>query len=158
TRGWPARWRRWSRRRRRHGAAHRPPTRRRSTRGNVRIVRRSSRSGPGSAASAAGTSRRIWGRASMNVGKVVQIIGPVVDVQCADENQPAIYNAVRITSEGFDVPVPIDVTAEVEQHLGEGRVRCVAMEPTDGMVRGMKAYDTDAPIQVPVGKEALGRV
>src|SRR6267378_3046020 len=94
----------------------------------------------------------------MNAGKIVQIIGPVVDVQFADENLPAIYNAVRITSEGFDVPVPIDVTAEVEQHLGEGRVRCVAMEPTDGMVRGMKAYDTDAPIQVPVGKEALGRV
>ena len=94
----------------------------------------------------------------MNVGKVVQIIGPVVDVQFAEESLPAIYNAVRITSEGFDVPVAIDVTAEVEQHLGEGRVRCVAMEPTDGMVRGMKAYDTDAPIQVPVGKEALGRV
>src|SRR2546428_1836742 len=98
------------------------------------------------------------GRSSMNVGKLVQIIGPVVDVQFTEEGLPAIYNAVRITSEGFDVPVPIDVTAEVEQHLGEGRVRCVAMEPTDGMVRGMKAYDTDAPIQVPVGKEALGRV
>jgi F-type H+-transporting ATPase subunit beta len=94
----------------------------------------------------------------MNVGKVVQIIGPVVDVQFADENLPAIYNAVRITSEGFDVPVPMDVTAEVEQHLGEGRVRCVAMEATDGMVRGMKAYDTGAAIQVPVGKEVLGRV
>ena len=94
----------------------------------------------------------------MNAGKVVQIIGPVVDVQFAEENLPAIYNAVRITSEGFDVPVAIEVTAEVEQHLGEGRVRCVAMEPTDGMVRGMKAYDTDSPIQVPVGKEVLGRV
>ena len=94
----------------------------------------------------------------MNVGKVVQIIGPVVDVQFMDENLPAIYNAVRITSEGFDVPVPMDVTAEVEQHLGEGRVRCVAMEATDGMVRGMKAYDTGAAIQVPVGKEVLGRV
>jgi len=94
----------------------------------------------------------------MNVGKVVQIIGPVVDVQFMDENLPAIYNAVRITSEGFDVPVPMDVTAEVEQHLGEGRVRCVAMEATDGMVRGMKAYDTGAAIQVPVGREVLGRV
>jgi len=94
----------------------------------------------------------------MNVGKVVQIIGPVVDVQFTDENLPAIYNAVHITSEGFDVPQPIDVTAEVQQHLGEGRVRCVAMEPTDGMVRGMKARDTDSAIMVPVGKEVLGRV
>jgi len=94
----------------------------------------------------------------MNVGKIVQIIGPVVDVQFTDENLPAIYNAVRITSEGFDVPQPIDVIAEVEQHLGEGRVRCVAMEPTDGMVRGMKAHDTGAAIMVPVGKEVLGRV
>jgi len=94
----------------------------------------------------------------MNVGKVVQIIGPVVDVEFTAENLPPIYNAVRITSEGFDVPDPIDVTAEVEQHLGEGRVRCVAMEPTDGMVRGMKVADTGTPIQVPVGKEVLGRV
>src|SRR5213594_1801489 len=94
----------------------------------------------------------------MNVGKVVQIIGPVVDVQFTAENLPSIYSAVRITSEGFEVPVPIEVTAEVEQHLGEGRVRCVAMEPTDGMVRGMKAFDTGGPIQVPVGKEVLGRV
>ncbi|HXU10768.1 MAG TPA: F0F1 ATP synthase subunit beta [Candidatus Binatia bacterium] len=94
----------------------------------------------------------------MNVGKIVQIIGPVVDVQFTDENLPAIYNAVRITSEGFDVPQAIDVIAEVEQHLGEGRVRCVAMEPTDGMVRGMKAHDTGAAIMVPVGKEVLGRV
>src|SRR6266699_829072 len=135
--------------------AGRPGTRCWTTRENVRIARRSSRSGPGCAASAAAMSR---GKSSMNVGKVVQIIGPVVDVQFAEENLPAIYNAVRITSEGFDVPVAIEVTAEVEQHLGEGRVRCVAMEPTDGMVRGMKAYDTDAPIQVPVGKEVLGRV
>ncbi len=94
----------------------------------------------------------------MNVGKVVQIIGPVVDVQFTDENLPSIHGAVRITSEGFEVPQPIDVTAEVAQHLGEGRARCIAMEPTDGMVRGMKALDTGAPIQVPVGKETLGRV
>src|SRR5881296_3934200 len=135
--------------------AGRSGRRRWTTPENVRIARRSSRSAPGCAASAAAMSR---GESSMNVGKVVQIIGPVVDVQFAEESLPAIYNAVRITSEGFDVPAAIEVTAEVEQHLGEGRVRCVAMEPTDGMVRGMKAYDTDAPIQVPVGKEALGRV
>ncbi|HXH27867.1 MAG TPA: F0F1 ATP synthase subunit beta [Candidatus Polarisedimenticolia bacterium] len=94
----------------------------------------------------------------MNAGKVVQIIGPVVDVEFTEENLPGIFNAVRIISEGFEVPIPIDVTVEVEQHLGEGRVRCVAMEPTDGMVRGMKAVDTGGPIQVPVGDEALGRV
>jgi F-type H+-transporting ATPase subunit beta len=82
----------------------------------------------------------------------------VVDLEFSEDTLPPIYNAVRITSEGFDVPAPIDVTAEVEQHLGEGRVRCVAMEPTDGMVRGMKAVDTGAPIQVPVGDEVLGRV
>ncbi|MBI4169042.1 MAG: F0F1 ATP synthase subunit beta, partial [Acidobacteria bacterium] len=94
----------------------------------------------------------------MSAGKVVQIIGPVVDIEFTEENLPPIYNALRITSEGFDVPAPIDVTVEVEHHLGEGRVRCVAMEPTDGMVRGMKAIDTEAPIKVPVGKEILGRV
>ncbi len=94
----------------------------------------------------------------MSVGKVVQIIGPVVDLEFPGASLPQIYNAVRITSEGFDVPTPIDVTAEVEQHLGEGRVRCVAMEPTDGLVRGMKGVDTGAPIQVPVGDEVLGRV
>ncbi len=94
----------------------------------------------------------------MNVGKVVQIIGPVVDVEFTGENLPAIYSAVRIVSEGFEVPAPIDVTAEVEQHLGEGRARCVAMEPTDGMVRGMKVIDTGGPIEVPVGNEVLGRV
>ena len=94
----------------------------------------------------------------MNVGRVVQIIGPVVDVQFSEGKLPPIYNAVQITSEGFTVPTPIDVTAEVEQHLGEGRVRCVAMEATDGMVRGMKATDTGDAIRVPVGQEVLGRV
>jgi F-type H+-transporting ATPase subunit beta len=94
----------------------------------------------------------------MNAGKVIQIIGPVVDVQFTDENLPAIHNALRITSAGFKVPVPIDVTVEVAQHLGEGRVRCVAMEPTDGMVRGMNAADTGKPIMIPVGNEVLGRV
>ncbi len=94
----------------------------------------------------------------MSTGKVVQIIGPVMDVEFTQESLPPIYNAVRITSDGFDVPAPIDVTAEVEQHLGEGRVRCVAMEPTDGIVRGMKATDTGSPISIPVGEAALGRV
>ncbi|MBI4466766.1 MAG: F0F1 ATP synthase subunit beta, partial [Acidobacteria bacterium] len=93
-----------------------------------------------------------------STGQVVQVIGPVVDVHFAEEKLPAIYNAIRISSEGSEVPEPIDVVAEVQQHLGEGRVRCVAMKPTDGMVRGMKAYDTGAPISVPVGPATLGRV
>src|SRR5690242_14171474 len=75
------------------------------------------------------------------VGRIVQIIGPVLDVQFEAGHLPAIYNAIRITSDGYNVPEPIDVTAEVQQHLGEGRVRAVAMEPTEGLVRGMKAVD-----------------
>ncbi len=91
-------------------------------------------------------------------GRVVAVIGPVVDIQFPAEHIPEIYHAVHIDAEGFDAPVPIDVTAEVAQHLGEGRVRCVAMEPTDGMVRGMKALDLGVPITIPVGKETLGRI
>ncbi len=94
----------------------------------------------------------------MNIGRVVQVIGPVVDVAFEEQKLPPIYSAVRITSEGFDVPNPIDVIAEVQQHLGESRVRAVSMQPTDGMVRGMKAVDTGAPISVPVGREMLGRI
>jgi len=93
-----------------------------------------------------------------HVGKVVEITGPVVVAAFEGEHLPPIYNALRIVSEGFDVPEPINVTAEVEQHLGEGRVKCVAMEPTDGMVRGMKAINLGEPITIPVGKATLGRV
>jgi len=77
-----------------------------------------------------------------HVGKVVQIIGPVLDVEFEGKYLPPIYQALRIVSDGFDVQEPIDVIAEVQQHLGEGRVRTVSMLPTDGMVRGMKAIDT----------------
>lgn len=94
----------------------------------------------------------------MNIGKVVQVIGPVVDVAFDEKNLPSIYTAVRITSEGFEVPAPIDIVTEVQQHLGEGRVRAVAMQPTDGLVRGMKAIDTGAPISIPVGRGTLGRI
>src|SRR6201984_2199373 len=92
------------------------------------------------------------------VGHIVQVIGPVLDVQFEAGHLPAIYNAIRITSEGYSVPEPIDVTAEVQQHLGEGRVRAVAMEPTEGLVRGMKAQDLGEGISVPVGRSTLGRV
>jgi len=93
-----------------------------------------------------------------NTGHVIQIAGPAVDVQFPESVLPPIYEAVRITSDGFNVPSPINVILEVQQHLGEGRVRCVAMQPTDGMVRGMKAIDLGGPISVPVGKGTLGRV
>ncbi len=92
------------------------------------------------------------------VGKVVEVIGPVVVVAFEGGHLPPIYNALRISSEGFDVATPIDVIAEVEQHLGEGRVKCVAMKATDGMVRGMKVTDQQGPITTPVGKATLGRV
>ncbi len=92
------------------------------------------------------------------VGRVVQVIGPVVDVEFKEVGLPEIYNAIRITSEGFETDNPIDIIVEVEQHLGEDRVRCVSMHPTDGLARGMKAVDQDAPIQVPVGEATLGRM
>jgi F-type H+-transporting ATPase subunit beta len=93
-----------------------------------------------------------------NVGHVIQIAGPAVDVQFVEGHMPPIYEALKVVSEGFTVPTPINVILEVQQHLGEGRVRCVAMEPTDGMVRGMKAIDQGGPISVPVGRGTLGRV
>ena len=95
---------------------------------------------------------------AQNFGKVIQISGPAVDVQFPESALPPIYQAIRITSEGFTVPTPVNVVLEVQQHLGEGRVRCVAMEATEGMVRGMKAIDLGGPISVPVGKPTLGRV
>ncbi|UCH94014.1 MAG: F0F1 ATP synthase subunit beta [Candidatus Aminicenantes bacterium] len=93
-----------------------------------------------------------------NIGKVIEVIGPVVDVEFAEGELPTIYNAVEIVSEGFDVPEPMRIITEVQYHMGENRVRTVSMHPTDGLVRGMKAYDTGGPITVPVGPEILGRV
>src|SRR6266480_8148501 len=93
-----------------------------------------------------------------NLGKVSQIIGPALDVEFSEGQQPPIHNALRITSAGFNIPTPLDIIAEVQQHLGEGRVRCVSMEPVEGMVRGMKAYDLGTGISVPVGRPTLGRV
>ena len=93
-----------------------------------------------------------------SIGKVVQVIGPVLDIQFQEHHLPEIYNAVHISSEGYDVNPAIDIVAEVQQHLGEGRVRTVAMKPTDGVVRGMPAQDLGGPITVPVGRATLGRV
>jgi len=95
--------------------------------------------------------------ASENVGRVTQIIGPVVDVEF-DEGVPPIYQALHIKEEATDGGAAVDVIAEVQQHLGDRRVRCVCMHPTDGMVRGMAARDTGGPITMPVGTSTLGRV
>jgi len=94
---------------------------------------------------------------AIRTGKVVQVIGPVIDIEFP-EGLPEIYNAVRIVSEGGPGVEKIDVVAEVEQHLGENRVRAVAMKATDGMTRGMTVIDTGAAISVPVGPGTLGRV
>jgi F-type H+-transporting ATPase subunit beta len=95
---------------------------------------------------------------AMNKGQVSQVIGPAIDVVFEEGKQPPILQALHITSEGFDVPFPIDVIVEVQQHLGEGRVRTIALQPTEGMVRGMPAVDTGGPVTIPVGKSTLGRV
>lgn len=89
---------------------------------------------------------------SENVGKIVQVIGPVIDVKFEEGSLPAIYNAIKIDLNGKKL------ISEVLQHLGNDTVRSVAMSATDGLVRGMKAVDTGAPIKVPVGRETLGRV
>ena len=91
-------------------------------------------------------------------GKIVQVAGPAVDVQFPENQIPEINTAIRITSEGFATPAPIDIIAEVAQHIGEGRVRCIALQPTEGLVRGMKAESLGVPVTVPVGREVLGRV
>jgi F-type H+-transporting ATPase subunit beta len=95
--------------------------------------------------------------ASENVGRVVQIIGPVIDIEFP-KDVPAIFNALRIKDDGSAGGTALDVIVEVEQHLGDNRVRCVSMQATDGMVRGMSAVDTGGPIMVPVGPATLGRV
>src|SRR4030095_2580772 len=92
----------------------------------------------------------------LRVGKVIQVIGPVVDIEFAGGHLPAIYNAVRVTGQAG--PDKLDIVVEVEQHLGENRVRTVAMKPTDGLQRGMLAEDLGEGITMPVGMGTLGRV
>jgi F-type H+/Na+-transporting ATPase subunit beta len=91
-------------------------------------------------------------------GRVIQVAGPAVDIQFPEGQIPVIHTALRIVSEGFNVPLPIDIIVEVAQHIGEGRVRTIALQPTEGLVRGMKVINLGAPVSVPVGKETLGRV
>ena len=89
---------------------------------------------------------------SKNIGTVTQVIGPVLDIRFADNQLPALLNAIEIPLNGKTI------TAEVAQHIGDNIVRCVAMASTDGLQRGVEAVDTGAPIRVPVGEECLGRV
>jgi F-type H+-transporting ATPase subunit beta len=91
-------------------------------------------------------------------GKVIQVSGPAVDVQFPEGYLPVIRTAVRITSDGFSVPQPINIICEVAQHIGESRVRTIALQPTEGLVRGMKAESLGEPVSVPVGPQTLGRV
>src|SRR3954471_14533102 len=94
--------------------------------------------------------------AAKNVGKVTQVIGSTFDVEFPEESLPAIYNAINVDA---DVKgTKIHLVGEVQQHLGGGRVRCVALASTDGMVRGMEVIDTGGPVTVPVGEATLGRV
>ncbi|MGQ0634881.1 MAG: F0F1 ATP synthase subunit beta [Planctomycetaceae bacterium] len=93
---------------------------------------------------------------SANIGKVTQVIGSTFDAEFAEERLPEIYNAVKV--ESTVKGVTLNLTGEVQQHLGGGRVRCVALGSTDGLVRGMDVVDTGAPVSVPVGKGTLGRV
>src|ERR1041385_1256137 len=96
--------------------------------------------------------------ADQKTGKVIQIIGPAIDIQFEEGHLPSIGNAVRVLDHKELGKVDIDVVVEVANHIGESQVRCIAMNPPDGMVRGMKAIDPGAPITVPVGRETLGRI
>src|SRR5216683_823251 len=97
------------------------------------------------------------GSTEQHVGKVVQVIGPVLDVEFEPRHLPELYNAIVIDHPGNGSP-PIRLTAEVQQHIGRNQVRAVAMTSTDGVVRGMEMRDTGNPITVPVGQAALGRI
>jgi F-type H+-transporting ATPase subunit beta len=94
---------------------------------------------------------------AQNIGKIVQVIGPVVDIEFPEGKLPNILNAIFITNPTID-DQPDNLVVEVAQHLGNNVVRCIAMDTTDGLVRGMEARDTGKPIMVPVGKASLGRI
>ena len=93
---------------------------------------------------------------SKNIGKIVQVIGAVVDVEFSDGNLPNIFTALEIKNpNNTDAP---ELICEVAQHLGDNVVRTIAMDATEGLVRGMDAVDTGQPIMVPVGKPSVGRI
>jgi F-type H+-transporting ATPase subunit beta len=92
-----------------------------------------------------------------SVGKIIQVIGPVIDIEFPEGELPEIFNAVRLSNPRISDQKG-NLVAEVAQHIGENRVRCVAMDTTDGLMRGMEALDTGASISIPVGREVLGRI
>ena len=94
--------------------------------------------------------------ADKNIGRITQVIGSTFDAEFAEDRLPAIYNAVRVDNE--QKGIHIHLVGEIQQHLGGGKVRCVALGTTDGLVRGMQCLDMGNPVSVPVGKETLGRV
>ncbi len=96
------------------------------------------------------------GAPAKNIGRVVQVIGPVLDVEFEPEQLPEIYNALVIDDDSG--PVPVRLTAEVQQHIGQNQVRAVAMSSTDGVTRGVRVVDTGGPITAPVGTAPLGRI
>ena len=93
----------------------------------------------------------------MQMGKITQVLGAVIDVEFADGHLPPIYNAIKVTNQAID-DREWNLVVEVAQHLGENTVRCIAMDSTEGLVRGMDAMDTGAGISVPVGDKTLGRI
>jgi len=94
----------------------------------------------------------------VNVGRVIEVIGPVIDIEFPGGKLPEIFHAIEITAPAAADKPALRIITEVQYHLGENRVRTVSMHPTDGLVRGMKAVDSGAPITMPVGREVLGRV
>src|SRR5436190_13753392 len=93
---------------------------------------------------------------AVSIGHITQVIGSTFDAEFPEHQLPEIYNALKIST--TNKGITLKLTGEVQQHLGGGRVRCVALGSTDGLVRGMEAVDTGAPVSVPVGKGTLGRV
>ena len=91
------------------------------------------------------------------IGKITQVIGPVVDVEFEPGQLPSILNACTVTNPGID-DTPENLVVEIAQHLGDNVCRCIAMDQTDGLVRGMKVTDTGLPITIPVGEPSLGRI
>src|ERR1700737_2123528 len=94
---------------------------------------------------------------SQNIGRIKQVIGPIVDVEFDSGRLPAIFHAVKLTNPAVS-DQEWNLVLEVAQHLGENTVRCIAMDSTDGLVRGAQALDTGDQIQMPVGRETLGRI
>jgi F-type H+-transporting ATPase subunit beta len=94
----------------------------------------------------------------MNEGRIIQVIGPVVDVEFSEGKIPSVLNALEIPRKSPETGEDSLLICEVQQDLGEYRVRSVAMDSTDGLVRGMSVYDTGRPITIPVGQAVLGRL